>query len=382
MHPCPDGQLSSCVTLCPYFPRSPALFRYGQTDFPVMNASTTLPLTTLTEPAAPDAETQFAAVIEFSDDAIIGKTPEGIITSWSSSAEKIFGYSAAEIIGQPGVRLIPPDRLHEERPILARVARGEGINEFENVRVDEGYPGRPANAAPGAYVRLDVTDTGTGVPAENIDKIFDPFFTTKELGQATGLGLSTVLGIVKSHGGFVTLQSEVGRGSTFRIHLPALPDSEEATEAGAETPPPRGHNEMVLIVDDEDPIRNLAATHLSHHGHQVVSAGNGVEALARFAEHPDQIKLVVTDCDMPVMDGVNLIKLLRSSNPDLRIIVSTGFQSAMRVETRSLALDQLANITYLPKPYTSNQLLSAVHGVLASAPHSSPKAKHEAAMPT
>ena len=234
----------------------------------------------------------------------------------------------------------------------------------DNVMVNEDYPGRTEQAVPGAYTRLTVTDTGEGIRPEIIDRIFDPFFTTKGIGQATGLGLSTVLGIVKDHDGFVTLQSKVGRGSTFRVHLPALPDSEESAIARIGALPSHGQNETVLIVDDEASICTLAAHHLIRHGYRVISASNGAEAMTAFAAHADEIKLVVTDCDMPVMDGVELIERLRSTNPDLKIIVSTGVQGALRTKTRSRALESFDAIAYLAKPYTANQLLNAVHEIL------------------
>ena len=234
----------------------------------------------------------------------------------------------------------------------------------ENVAVDKSYPYKASDAKAGAYVRIAVMDTGSGISPENIDKIFDPFFTTKEVGKGTGLGLSTVLGIVKNHGGFVTLESEVGRGSTFRVHLPALPEAIENQREKMIEFPPLGRNELVLVVDDEEIIRNLSSELLVEHGYKVMSAANGSEAMAAFTSQAENIRLVVTDCDMPVMDGINLVRLLRKMNPRLKIIVSTGIQSAMKAGRHSIALDDLDDIVFLPKPCTPNQLLNAVHDLL------------------
>ena len=165
-----------------------------------------------------------------------------------------------------------------------------------------------ASTAREENVEIVVSDTGHGIPAEIMQKIFDPFFTTKEVGKGTGLGLSTVIGIVKSHGGFLTVESQPGSGSAFRVFLPAepeaIPDAAPAKEA------PRGNGELVLLVDDEACVLAIAKDVLQRHGYRVLVAADGIDGLAVFAQHADQIAIVVTDIAMPFMDGAALLRLI------------------------------------------------------------------------
>ena len=161
------------------------------------------------------------------------------------------------------------------------------------------------------------------------------------------------------------VQSELGRESSARIELPAVTDSEEPASEGTGASPPPGRNETLLIVDDEDAIRDLAGDLLVRHGYKVVAAENGAEGAAAFAAHADKIKLVLTDLDMPVMDGVSLIKLLKNANPRIRIIVSTGLQNARQAQDGSDGREKLDGVAFLHKPYTVGQLLNAVHEELA-----------------
>jgi two-component system cell cycle sensor histidine kinase/response regulator CckA len=233
------------------------------------------------------------------------------------------------------------------------------------------YKGMPA----ADYVLIEVTDTGTGIPPEIIDKIFEPFFSTKEVGKGTGLGLSTVYGIVKQTGGFVYPESFTGKGTTFRIFLPRhVPTAEEAPQVIpqgevpgiADTPslvdePPKpaadltGHG-TILLVEDEEGLRALNARGLASRGYTVLEAGNGVEALELFNEHEGKVDLVVSDVVMPEMDGPTLLKELRAINPNLKIIFVSGYAE----EAFSKSLPEGQQFSFLPKPFTLKQLVGAV----------------------
>ncbi len=218
-------------------------------------------------------------------------------------------------------------------------------------------------AKAGPWVLISVTDSGHGIPPEIIKRIFDPFFTTKGVGKGTGLGLSTVLGIVRNHGGFVRVRSEPGQGASFQIHLPAesaAPQAESPQAAGAQ---PRGRGEVILVVDDEAPIREAARYALEARGYRVVSAANGEEAITRFLEHRQDIRLVLTDIMMPVMDGPTLVRSLRVLNPALRFIGTSGLdQLERRAEFSALGISE-----FLAKPYEAGSLLDAVRRQLEPA---------------
>ena len=188
------------------------------------------------------------------------------------------------------------------------------------------------------YVRVEVSDTGTGIPAEIVDKIFEPFFSTKEVGKGTGLGLSTVYGIIKQTGGFVYVDSEAGKGTTFRIFLPRHhPEQELAPEPAAvngaakETPAeakPRADltgQGTILLVEDEEGLRSLNARGLRSRGYTVLEAANGVEAMEVLEEKDGAVDLVVSDVVMPEMDGPTLLQGHARRNPDLKIIFVSGY---------------------------------------------------------
>ena len=224
------------------------------------------------------------------------------------------------------------------------------------------YKGMPA----AEYVRIDVTDTGTGIPPEIVNKIFEPFFSTKEVGKGTGLGLSTVYGIVKQTGGFVYVDSEPGKGTSFRIFLPRHhPEQEEvasetaaAKDAAAEAKPRTDLTGQgtILLVEDEDGLRSLNARGLRSRGYSVIEASNGVEAVEAMEEKNGAVDLVVSDVVMPEMDGPTLLRTLRSRNPDLKIIFVSGY--AEDAFAKSLGEDE--KFEFLPKPFTLAQLVAAV----------------------
>jgi PAS domain S-box-containing protein len=234
---------------------------------------------------------------------------------------------------------------------------------MENVMLDETYSVLSPDARPGAYVMVKVEDSGTGIPPEIRDRIFEPFFTTKEIGKGTGLGLSTTLAIVKSHGGFINLYSELGKGTRFRVYLPANITESPADDVAVERRRlPRGHGELILLVDDEEAIRKVARRTLERFGYRVLVAGNGAEAVALYAQHPGEIAVVLTDMAMPIMDGPALVIALREMNPEVLIIGSSGLASDGGVTTAAGAWVH----HYVPKPYTAEALLKSLEQVLAS----------------
>jgi CheY-like chemotaxis protein len=200
-----------------------------------------------------------------------------------------------------------------------------------------------------------------GIPETNIDKIFEPFFTTKKQGEGTGLGLSTVLGIVRSHGGFVNVYSEIGRGTEFRIYIPAAEVAQQAKTREIQDDLPRGQGQMILVVDDEAAIREIAKGTLESYGYQVMTASDGTEAVAIYAQRRDSISLVVTDMGMPYMDGVATIRALQKMNPQVKIIATSGLKSEGK-NSEALAL---GITTFLPKPYTADKLLKALSNMIA-----------------
>jgi two-component system cell cycle sensor histidine kinase/response regulator CckA len=227
------------------------------------------------------------------------------------------------------------------------------------------YKGMPA----AEYVRIDIIDTGTGIPPEIIDKIFEPFFSTKEVGKGTGLGLSTVYGIVKQTGGFVYVDSEPGKGTSFRIFLPrhhpeqdtvaeAAAANGAAKEQAAEAKPRTDLTGQgtILLVEDEEGLRSLNARGLRSRGYSVIEASNGVEALEALEEKDGDVDLVVSDVVMPEMDGPTLLKTMRERNPDLKIIFVSGYAE----DAFEKSLPENQQFAFLPKPFTLSQLVAAV----------------------
>jgi PAS domain S-box-containing protein len=231
----------------------------------------------------------------------------------------------------------------------------------KNFPVDQHYASMTPNAKAGPHVLLEVKDTGMGIPREIIDKIFDPFFTTKELGHGTGLGLSTAIGIVKSHGGFLSVESEIGQGTSFKVYLPATTDSQGTLPDHETTLPPVANGELLLIVDDEKAILQVAQTLLEGHGYRVLTAPGATDALAIFALHKDEIELVLTDLSMPLMDGLALIRTLQKMKPDVRIVASSGHGSPGGSARELPSLNVCACLT---KPYNKETLLVTLHDAL------------------
>lgn len=231
----------------------------------------------------------------------------------------------------------------------------------ENIQFDENYVAMNIDARVGPYVKMIVEDDGDGIDPAILNRVFDPFFTTKPLGEGTGLGLATTLAIVKSHGGFIRLNSEMGKGTRFRIYLPA--DTSTTWQRNQEVPKtlPRGNGEMILVVDDEDAILEVTRLTLEAHGYQVEVAPNGAEAVAVFAQNLDRVALVLTDMMMPVMDGPATIQAVRRLKPDVPIITASGVSQNNQVARSASAGVQ----HFLSKPYTADVLLRKLAEVLA-----------------
>jgi CheY-like chemotaxis protein len=211
----------------------------------------------------------------------------------------------------------------------------------------------------GDHVILRVTDTGMGMSAETMDKIFDPFFTTKEVGKGTGLGLATVMGIVKTHGGFLTVQSEIGVGTSFRIFLPATQGVTETVKNDVEQDL-RGQGELILVVDDEAPIREALVQTLEDYGYRAYTAEDGSDALALYFQRKDEFKLVLTDLAMAQMDGVALVRALRRFDPAVKVVVSSGHCPP----EQAILLESLGVKRFLDKPYTAGKLLKILRDSL------------------
>jgi two-component system cell cycle sensor histidine kinase/response regulator CckA len=227
----------------------------------------------------------------------------------------------------------------------------------ENFDLDENYVSMSPDATVGPHMVIRVTDTGKGIPPEIMEKIFDPFFSTKDPGKGSGLGLSTVLGIVRSHGAFLRVRSALGKGSTFEIYLPAAPDAEAQASPTARGPQPRGQGELILVVDDEASICEMTKRTLERNGYKVLTAADGVEALALYAQHPGIIDLVLTDIIMPILDGVVLVRALKKLDPCVKVIASSGISSSGGRLERAAELEALEVRAFLSKPYTAEKML-------------------------
>jgi PAS domain S-box-containing protein len=255
-----------------------------------------------------------------------------------------------------------PTQLHQvflNLCVNARDAMPEGGTlsiTMENVRLDETFVAMNLDAMAGAFVKITVADTGTGISSEIRDRIFEPFFTTKETGKGTGLGLSTTMAIVKSHGGFINPYSEVGRGSKFEVYLPAQTVQAEVEPQSGTAELQRGNGETVLVIDDEEAIRTVVQGTLERFGYHVILASNGAQALAIYRRQHDSIDVVLTDMAMPVMDGPATIIALRAINPEVRIVGSSGLSSNAEV-TKLLGVGIKH---FVSKPYTAETLLAAL----------------------
>ena len=234
----------------------------------------------------------------------------------------------------------------------------------ENCTIDEQYAAMNVEAKVGRYVSINVTDTGTGMPQNVVNKMFEPFFTTKELSKGTGLGLSTVMVIVKSHDGIINVYSKPGQGTTFVVQLPAM---ERASAACEQLPAtltlPRGSGETILVVDDETSIVTVTSQTLQAFGYRVLTAKDGAEAVAIYAEHRREIAVVLTDMMMPIMGGAAVSRVLKRINPAVKIIAASGLNA--KSDGAGLLEDGIGH--FLAKPYTAPTLLEALRAILDEA---------------
>jgi CheY-like chemotaxis protein len=226
-----------------------------------------------------------------------------------------------------------------------------------NVTVDAAVAGVNPGVSAGPHVRISVSDTGTGIPAGIIEKIFDPFFTTKAAGKGTGLGLSMVAGIMKSHGGFVQVESEAGRGATFHLYFPAIPEPPPATPRVERAAPSVGAGEAILLIDDEPIVRDTLELVLKRGGYRVIAAGDGGAGIEAFMQHRDQISLLITDMMLPDQIGTEVVKKIRKERPALPIIAISGMMASGDFD-ELLHLDPPVNC--ISKPVSPSTLMVAV----------------------
>jgi PAS domain S-box-containing protein len=298
-------------------------------------------------------------------------TPTHLIQEMIDIAKKTFP-KTIEIIGRYTDDLwsikCDPTQLHQVLLNLSVNARDAMPNGgtitigAENFNVDEHYASMSPDAKPGPHVMFRVTDTGAGMSRATIDKIFDPFFTTKQIGKGTGLGLSTALGIVKSHGGFISVYSELETGTTFKVLLPAQVGEEASSQKSPASPESlKGNGELILVVDDEAGILRITKMILEKHNYRFLPANDGTEALAAFAQQMGSISVVLTDIMMPYVDGVALIRAMKKMKPEMLFIASTG-QGA---DTRVAELESLGVGNFLTKPYDTAKLLKTLRDALS-----------------
>jgi two-component system, cell cycle sensor histidine kinase and response regulator CckA len=230
-----------------------------------------------------------------------------------------------------------------------------------NVTVDDAFAQARPPMLPGEYVRLMVADTGQGMDAATKTRIFEPFFTTKEQGKGTGLGLATVYGVVKQSGGCIWVESEPGKGARFEVYLPIVHEAEEQTRPAGIANARTHRSETVLIVEDEAEVRELAALFMKSAGYTVLTARDGVDALASVQSSKKQIDVVVTDVVMPNMRGPDLAKRLKSLRPDIKIIYMSGY-----LDYNGGSGEFLEDGFFLQKPFTRDTLSSKVMEALES----------------
>ncbi len=236
-----------------------------------------------------------------------------------------------------------------------------------NLTLDSATAAELPDARVGDFLVVEVQDTGEGIAADVLTRIWDPFFTTKGEGKGTGLGLSTVRGIVQQHDGFVTVQTRIGRGTAFTVYLPAAPTARANDTGKIHLQPARGQGELILVVDDEKNICQLAARILSGYGYRTITACDGADAIAVFAPRADEVQLLLTDLQMPMLGGPALATALRRLRPNLPIVVMSGVESR-----NSNAAYKEYTTAYIAKPFQTETLLSIVRETLDAASPAAP----------
>jgi len=270
---------------------------------------------------------------------------------------------------QPGLNNIKADEGNIEQVIMNLVINGSdampdgGLLSISTIHseIDDEYCRAMPFATPGAYVILSVTDSGTGMSEDTMEHIFEPFFTTKGLGRGTGLGMSVVYGIVKKHGGWINVESKVGEGSTFKVYLPAHPETIE--EAAGEMPDMeenRGNGERILLVEDEEGVREFASRVLEESGYVVFKAKSVAEALAIFEREEMDFKLVFSDVILPDKNGTVLVEELIALKADIKVVMTSGYAG----EKSKWSVIEERGFHFLQKPYTTEELLNTIKAVL------------------
>lgn len=263
-----------------------------------------------------------------------------------------------------------PTQLHQVFLNLCVNARDAMPNggriqiEAQNAIIDDNYAQMQPEAKAGPYVVVTIADTGVGIPPALLDKVFEPFFTTKEIGKGTGLGLSTVLGIVKSHGGFLNVYSEVGKGTRFKVHLPAADPAQTQSAKEEELVLPKGRGELILVADDEPAIREIIRFTLEANNYHVIMAADGTEAVALYAQRGSEVHAAMIDIMMPYMDGPATVRALQKLNPKVRCMAVSGLMENDKISEMS----ENGKIAFLAKPFTTEQLLVTLRELLDGAP--------------
>jgi CheY-like chemotaxis protein len=263
-----------------------------------------------------------------------------------------------------------PTQLHQVFLNLCVNARDAMPNggriqiEAQNAIIDDNYAQMQPEAKAGPYVVVTISDTGVGIPPALLDKVFEPFFTTKEIGKGTGLGLSTVLGIVKGHSGFLNVYSEVGKGTRFKVHLPAADPAHTQPVKDEEIVLLKGRGELILVADDEPAIREIIRFTLEANQYQVIMAADGTEAVALYAQRGPEIHAAMIDIMMPYMDGPATVRALQKLNPQVRCMAVSGLMENDKISEMS----ETGKIAFLAKPFTTEQLLASLRELLEPDP--------------
>ncbi len=294
-----------------------------------------------------------------------------MVTETTTLLQKTIGEQIElKMVLAPNLRITRADPSQIEQVIMnlcfnARDAMPKGgqlLIETRNVELDSHYCRRHADAQPGRHIQLSVSDTGVGMDPGTMERIFEPFFTTKEIGKGTGLGLATVLGIVKQHGGFLDVYSETGKGTAFRVYLPASEGAPEPLHH-VDDALVRGGTETILVAEDHEGMREMAREILETLGYHVLLAADGEEAVHQVAAHRNDVSLVLLDVIMPQLDGVDAYEQICKAKPGVPVIFTSGYSDHGPL----LASLTTKGATVLQKPYGSKVLARRVRELLDEA---------------
>jgi CheY-like chemotaxis protein len=232
--------------------------------------------------------------------------------------------------------------------------------ETRHTYLDELYAATRSEVTPGPYVEISVSDTGTGIPPELLDKIFEPFFTTKESGKGTGLGLSTIFGFMKQSGGHLAVYSEIGHGTTFKLYVPEAEPAKEALAEEVDAVVRDVAGATVLVVEDDESVREIAVSLLGEEGYRVIEAESGPDGLAAFNEHPE-IDMVFSDVVMPGgMTGPEMVEKIRMQRPEIPVLFASGYAEQALRDRETL----MESAGFIAKPYDVNDLPRKIESIL------------------